>query len=117
MNRRDISILFLVLCAITLALSKGEADPDLWGHVTFGLDILESGQITRVDPYSYLTAGQTWINHEWLSEVLFGIAWNGGGNIGLNLLKYTVWLTTIGILCWYLIKAGLSGVRTGIVIL
>jgi len=27
------------------------------------------------DPYSYLSAGQPWINHEWLAEVSFALAW------------------------------------------
>jgi hypothetical protein len=39
-------------------------DPDLWRHVRFGLDILETGCIVQNDTYSYRADGQTWINHE-----------------------------------------------------
>ncbi len=47
------------------------ADPDLWGHLTFGGDIVSAGAIHATDPYSYTARGHRWINHEWLTEVLF----------------------------------------------
>ena len=35
-----------------------EADPDLWGHLRFGLDTLSTGLIVRADIYSYLSGDQ-----------------------------------------------------------
>ena len=54
-------------------------DPDLWGHVRFGQDAPLTGQIVRTDSYSYLTSGQRWINHEWLSEVFYALAYSVAG--------------------------------------
>ena len=69
--------LFLVCMGISW-FSYTIADPDLWGHVCFGLDIFGTGSIVQNDTYSYRTAGQTWINHEWLSELIFAILSNLG---------------------------------------
>ena len=65
------------------------ADPDLWGHIRFGLDALDSGRLTAIDPYSF-TQDRPWHNHEWLSEVVMALAWRLGGVAGLIVLKATL---------------------------
>ncbi len=65
----------MVAATLALVMARTAADPDLWGHLRFGLDTLQSRTVTQSDPYSYLTAGQRWINHEWLAEVAFASAW------------------------------------------
>ncbi|HET9369519.1 MAG TPA: hypothetical protein VFO19_04705 [Vicinamibacterales bacterium] len=62
------------------------ADPDLWGHVRFGADIVHDRALPTEDPYSF-TQDRPWINHEWLSELQMGVAWLGLGATGLALLK------------------------------
>ena len=74
-----LSVVALVMSAATYGASLTIADPDLWGHVRFGLDILETGRIVHADPYSYLTGEQPWINHEWLAEVVFYLLYRAGG--------------------------------------
>jgi hypothetical protein len=71
---------------IAILVSKTAADPDLWGHLRFGLDMLASRSILATDVYSF-TADQPWINHEWLAELLMGIGYAALGTLGLNLLK------------------------------
>ena len=88
------------------------ADPDLWGHVRFGVDILRTGSIVQVDTYSYRTAGQTWINHEWLSEVIFAILYNLWGPAGLIALKVTVSVLIYGPGYVYLRRRGLGPFST-----
>lgn len=61
-------------------------DPDLWGHVRFGLDILRDGSLPQGDPYSF-TSDREWINHEWAAEIVTGAAFLGAGNAGLVILK------------------------------
>ena len=83
------------LCRLTLwafllvLVTNTSADPDLWGHLRFGLDMLASKSIHSADLYSF-TADRAWINHEWLSELLMGIGYTGLGALGLNLLKLGV---------------------------
>ena len=93
------------------------ADPDIWGHVKFGQDILNSGEIADRDPYSYLTDGQVWINHEWLTEVIFAAVYALGGSTALILMKASLTLLTLGIIYWYLMRHGVTALRGGIVIM
>jgi hypothetical protein len=62
------------------------ADPDLWGHLRFGLDTFAHRRLVAVDAYSF-TQDVPWINHEWLSELAMGAAYRAGGSLGLVLLK------------------------------
>ena len=72
-----------------ILLSATGTDPDLWGHVRFGLDILQNHDLPSVDPYSF-TQDRPWVNHEWLSEALMAAAFAHGGTAGLVLLKTAV---------------------------
>ena len=72
--------------SLFLLMAGTLADADLWGHLRFGLDMLSTGRLTAVDPYSF-TSDRPWINHEWLSELLMAIAYRGAGATGLNGLK------------------------------
>ncbi len=113
----SVGAIVLDLSALTLILSKTVSDPDLWGHLRFGLDILQTGAIIHVDPYSYLPVGQRWINHEWLAEVLFALAWTAGGTPGLILLKMTVGFLTVAILYRHLRALQLRHIQATILLL
>ncbi len=90
---------------ITAALVcvKSGPDPDLWGHLRFGLDLLNTGRLTSIDPYSF-TQDVPWINHEWLSELLFALAFRAGGVTGLTMLKCAV----VGAAFWLLARLAAS---------
>ena len=60
----------LLVCGI--ALSKGLADPDFWGHVQYGRDVLASG-LPSESNYNYTAVGYRWINHENLAELAFAL--------------------------------------------
>jgi hypothetical protein len=77
----------LVACVVVAFWTA--ADPDLWGHLRFGQDILAAGSVPRADPYSF-TSDRAWVNHEWLSEVAMYLAWRAGGSAGLIILKVAV---------------------------
>ena len=66
-------IVVLTILVSALAMSPSVADPDLWGHVQFGRDFLESGQLEATTSYSFTAKGYRWINHENLSEI--AMAW------------------------------------------
>jgi hypothetical protein len=84
------------------------ADPDLWGHLRFGQDILRTGAIIQNDTYSYRTGGHPWINHEWLSEVIFAGLYNQGGPAGLIVCKVVVSLLLVGLAYGHLARRGLK---------
>jgi hypothetical protein len=84
----------LLASSVLYFFSINDADNDLWGHVFFGRAILAAGSIPRVDTYAYTTLGHTWVNHEWLSQVLFAAVYQWAGSSGLLALKLVVAITT-----------------------
>lgn len=87
----------LVLLLAAAAIGT-PADADLWGHITFGRDIVSSGQIIQADPYSF-TSDRPWVNHEWLAEITFAESYRLAGSPGLILLKLfiiTAMLVVVG---------------------
>lgn len=78
-----------VWCAFLVVISFTSADPDLWGHVRFGMDILRDGNIRQIDTYSF-TSDREWVNHEWGAEVIAAAAFKLGGDAGLVFLKLVI---------------------------
>lgn len=92
-----ISLVGFVLSVSIFANSITIANIDLWGHLKSGLDNLANRTIAQIDPYSYLTVGERWINHEWLAQIIFAIFWKLGGTFGLVSLKILLSLVVVGI--------------------
>jgi hypothetical protein len=78
-----------VWCAFLVVISFTSADPDLWGHVRFGLDILRDANVHQVDAYSF-ASDRAWVNHEWGAEVIAASAFAIGGSAGLVALKMLI---------------------------
>jgi hypothetical protein len=85
----------LVLVAIAAADAGRFADPDLWGHIHFGQDVLNTLHLTRHDPYSYSAARHVWNDHEWLTEVVLAFSYGALGVAGLKLMKFFCTAATI----------------------
>ena len=74
------------------------ADPDLWGHIKFGEDLWLNGKLVRFDPYSFTAYGQPWINHEWLTELIFYCIYFYLGDSGLLFGKLAIGIGVVAIL-------------------
>jgi hypothetical protein len=90
-------------------------DPDLWGHVFYGLQHFSVGSLLRFDTYSYTASGAQWINHEWLCEFLFAMSWKAAGSTGLWAIRLLLVGVTLGIVL-RLIRKTTRGVWAGLVI-
>jgi hypothetical protein len=93
------------------------ADPDLWGHIKFGETIWKAGYVAMPDPFSYVTAGRLWLDHEWLSEVIFYLIFAVAGSTGLIAMKTLLSLGLMGLLYRHLCQQGLSALRAGFLVL
>ena len=82
---RRLALLSLGTIALA-ALTFTRADPDLWGHVRFGADMVAARSVHLSDRYSF-SSDRPWINHEWLAEVAMYSAYRVGGGAGLIALK------------------------------
>jgi len=85
-------------------------DPDLWGHVRFGLDILHDHRLPRGDQYSF-TSDLAWTNHEWAAETLSAAAFSLLGPAGLVVLKLAVVGGTLLLVNTALRRDGLRNAR------
>ena len=72
------------------AAAQPRMDVDLGWHLRTGQLIWETGAIPHSDPYSFTVAGQPWITHEWLSEVVMWPTYANWGHAGLMVLFSTV---------------------------
>jgi hypothetical protein len=82
LQTRKLFVLVLALGLFVLA-SRNVTDPDVWWHLRTGEMIVQTHHAPHFDPYSYTRAGQPWIDHEWLSEVLIYLLLRAGGWSGL----------------------------------
>jgi hypothetical protein len=62
-----LAALFLGLFALT---ARNVSDPDVWWHLETGQYISEHGSVPHSDPFSYTRAGEPWVAHEWLTDLL-----------------------------------------------
>ncbi|HEV2453140.1 MAG TPA: hypothetical protein VGY98_02700 [Verrucomicrobiae bacterium] len=97
MNRLRSAFVIAVLCLAVFQFSENTADPDLWSHVFFGKQFIQTGKPTTIDYYSWTAYEQPSFDHEYLGEAVFGLAYLCLGGAGLLLLKVAVGLLTFGI--------------------
>ncbi len=105
---RNVCSFLVVLTMLIISLdfmmaSGGINDPDIWWHLRNAEYLFQHHRLPRYDLYSFTVAGQPWINHEWLSEVPFYLAWRAGGLVGIKSLAIVViQLIFLGLLyLWY----------------
>lgn len=113
--RGSVALMALTFLACAHLYTMG--DPDLWGHLRFGLDILQAGTLPQADPYSFTAHGAPWINHEWLAEVLFAEGWLAAGAAGIVWLKLALALLTVGIIFRHLRQQSVSPKLSAVVML
>jgi hypothetical protein len=82
LETRRVFVVILALGLFAMA-ARNVTDPDVWWHLRTGQLILQSHAALHADPYSFTKFGQPWVNHEWLSDVLFFITYRTTGWAGL----------------------------------
>ncbi len=91
--------LILVFCFLNIKfLSYLVPDPDLFARLAVGKLIVQSGTVPLQDPFSFSPTKSIWMDHEWLSGVVFYQIYRGSGEIGLLFFKYLVAVATVAFL-------------------
>jgi hypothetical protein len=70
--------------------NKGIQDPDIWWHLRNAEYLFQHHQLPRQDMFSFTVAGHPWINHEWLAEIPYYLAWRAAGLVGVKSLTIAV---------------------------
>jgi len=94
----DRFVMVAVLLASSLAIAKNNADADLWGHVTFGMNVIADGQLPSTASHTFTAEGYRWINHENLAEISLAFITGLGGGTGLLLFKCVLGLLVLGLI-------------------
>ena len=81
LETRNVFLIIVVLGLFGMAV-RNVLDPDVWWHLKTGEYIAAHRAVPQTDPFSYTRAGQPWVAHEWLSEILmYGlyrvVGWKG----------------------------------------
>jgi hypothetical protein len=71
---------------VFLVAAQSVGDPDIWWHLRNARYLFSAGHLPNLDVYSYTAAGSPWIDHQWLAEIPFYLAWCVGGLMGLYVL-------------------------------
>ena len=71
-------------------------DPDFGWHLMSGKYFIANG-IPSKDIFSYTASNFSWINHEWLNDILISSIYGVGGYLGLALIFSALWTLSIHI--------------------
>jgi hypothetical protein len=94
----DLAAKLLAVSSAVYFFSYVSADPDLWGHIKFGAELWKEKALPAMDPYSFTAYGHPWINHEWLTELIFYFTYRTLGDAGLLLGKLGIGLLIVALL-------------------
>ena len=95
-----LTMLAFLLVTLEFIMTRGSVvDPDIWWHLRDAEYLFQHHQLPRADMYSFTVAGHPWINHEWLAEIPYYLAWRAGGLSGINAMMFaTISLIFLGLL-------------------
>lgn len=106
-----------ILLAAAVAISPSLADPDLWGHVEYGRDVLRAGRLPETTTYSFVAEGYPWFNHENIAEIAFAIGADTIGPVGLLIVKCLLGVGAIFLMLRYASRRGAGIITIGAVLL
>lgn len=90
------SLAFVVAACYVRQFAIRLGDPDLWGRLAVGKLFFARGGMPKTDPFAYTPTLPRWIDHEWLTGVVFYVIDLWTGEPGLLLLKTLLGLAAVG---------------------
>jgi hypothetical protein len=85
-----VMLTMLVVAIAFMMENKGIQDPDIWWHLRNAEYLFQHHELPRQDLFSFTVAGHPWINHEWLAEIPYYLAWRAAGLVGVKILTIAV---------------------------
>lgn len=87
LSSRRFILWVIPLIITTKLLSKSPADPDLFARVAMGHLTLSNASVPLTDPFAFTRVLSMWVDHEWLSGVVFYLVCGVAGDFGLIALR------------------------------
>ncbi|OGI04088.1 MAG: hypothetical protein A2Y25_11345 [Candidatus Melainabacteria bacterium GWF2_37_15] len=87
-----ITIFFVTIFLLTVlfVVVRSEADLDLWHRMAVGKIFSQIGWVIYHDIFSYFPVKEMWVDHEWLSGVIFYYIINWFGDFGILTLQILI---------------------------
>lgn len=82
--------LFLLAAVIFSYAPRGIAESDIWWHLRNAKKIVVNRSIPNMDMYSWGAAGSPWLDHEWLSEIIYYFGFQVFGLHGILTVYFAV---------------------------
>ena len=95
-----VAIGFMSFIAVFVLAAPRINEPDIWWHLKNAEQIIQTHSFPSHDQYSFTAAGSAWLDHEWLSEVLFFGAYRAMGLRGIVVLYLLVLAALFGALSY-----------------
>lgn len=89
---------FVASLWVALVTPSPPADPDLFARVAVGRLIEVEGTVVDRDPFAFSPLRERWIDHEWLSGVVFHALARLGGDAALLLFSLATLVVVAGLL-------------------
>ncbi len=102
--KEDKLYLVVVLLLIFIMAIRAPIDSDMWWHLRAGEETIQSGHVYKIDTFSSSRAGEQWINHSWLSQVLMA----GLLRIG-NYPALSIWVAIMAVISMGLVYMQMDG--------
>lgn len=108
MPRLTLTHLVYAVLACFAILRAGQPGPpsDVWWQLATGRYIVQNGSLPDTDIFTHTVAGQPWVVHEWLWEVLMFGLYAAGGYVGLMILRIAVLLPAVLLITWVCLRRG-----------
>ncbi|HQX50838.1 MAG TPA: hypothetical protein PLR25_13070, partial [Planctomycetaceae bacterium] len=99
------------------AMTTNCADPDLWGHVQYGREVLRDGTLPMTTTWSFAAEGAQWVNHENIAELMLAWTVEKFGMLGLPVMKLILAIIILGLVLWTARRANCDWLAIGITVL
>ncbi|GIV66556.1 MAG: hypothetical protein AB1457_03065 [Chloroflexota bacterium] len=99
-NQKHFDNLMLVLTILLVFIMavRTPLDSDMWWHLKAGEWMVNFGSPLLMDVFSYTRAGEVWINHSWLGEVILYWFYKNAGFWGLGFCVALTATASMGLL-------------------
>jgi hypothetical protein len=115
-----ISRLLIIPAILLIGLataSSNVSDPDLWGHVQYGREVLRDGTLPRTATWTYAAEGAPWVNHENIAELMLAWTVDTFGPSGLPLMKLAIAITIFGLMIFSARRSGAGWLPIGAMVM
>lgn len=91
------AFLFFIFILSFLIHTNTALNQDLGRHIKLGEIILKTHSIPSVNLFSYTNPGFPFVNHHWLSEVIFYLFYKNFGMLSISYLKIFIMLSVVSL--------------------